>query len=434
MPESRNAIYQHAPMTEAIISQGAMEDREVIIVEDFNPFSITPPDSDECIYIDGDTYISSANRYILSHEIQIDETTKVRRNFPSYEALQSIGENCSGATLINIDSHYIYTNITGGGGNDWSVQQAIEELDALAGGGGSGLKYLKDGGTNGSLVASDNTTTNSVSGAALFQYNLGANTNIMNNSLHSTTLNGRLNEITSANYSALLSGLENYILSPHSTILNARNSIIDMAGGSPKDSYATILNGKGVFVENKTETSIGASTTETTYDGQSSRLVVNGSTEDGANNPDILYLVNDLGARIPLKGAGGTEREGGSISGTIIVSGLYVHGTDSDGSRLSSTVVSQYIFSAVVAKNGPDTYDLNLADMGHKSQSETSGATPVDIVNLEFLRSGNEAYFRVESSVTGKVSWTATMDVNRIVGDISPTPTTTAPPPVTVPP
>jgi len=440
--EDLKVVYSHATMTESMIADtNANKDREVVIVTDFDASTIE--ELDDC----------TGNNYILAFEYCDPDNNyiKIRRNFVSYEGLASttgyISSSpnyiCSGSGLININSHANYYIITGDEG--WSVQKALEDLDAAASeiSGGELLEYIKDGPTDGSLKGSDGTTDSIISGTSKYQFNLGKDSTIQN-SFHATIFGGNTNFIgTTANGSAysfmgagkdltikdssdycfigtgethyinnnvdhMFIGTGNDIIAEgpinYPSSLNGKNGKID------KD-HGTILNGDSALVENKGEVVLSAGKIASSF-GQSSKIIMNAITTD--LNTSSFYLIDTLGSndklKIPTTFNDGSGAHGGSLNGNIKISGLYVY---DDSPVEVATVEANFMFSAVY-NSSSNGYNVSFLETTSRTQSETAGVE-LDIAGIGIDEDGGELDILVASTVNGEVLWTAAIDYHRQV-------------------
>jgi len=462
--ENLKGIYHHATMTEAMIDSTFNKDREIVISKDFDPFMFEEFDSCE------------GNNYILSFEFCDPDNNyiKTRRNFVSYEGLSSVAGYitsapnyiCSGTSLVNINSHANYYVISGD--NGWSIQKALEELDAAVNiSSGSGLIYLKDGPTDGSLKRSDGTSDAIIDGDAEHQINLMNAGSTMDDSPNSTAFgqgssitnteyafatgdghtlineafgligSGLLNNISDSYASLIMAGRSNYVTeADYASILNGLEN-------KTKKSLTTIVNGRYAGGETHAETIFNAERTnaENTAFSQYSTVVLNGITTDDTT-PQVLYLSDDIDAELitaPEKGNLDIDKDGGAISGKIILTGLHAPFTDN-----AATVRSNYLFSVVKRSGGLAVADL--VDLSEKTQNKVGtsinnidGALSIGIASVG--GTDNKVTFSVTSDVDDDVLWTASICYNRQVKDTveltstttttttttTPAPTTTAP-------
>lgn len=119
-----NGIYQNAVFTEAQINAGENIDRELVIVSDFQTNGVLGTDANKW-------------DYLIGYEYQTGTASGcIRRNLATMEGLSStMAWPLSGASRVFIDQYVPYEWITGS--VDWSVQKALEDLDA-------GLSYVNN--------------------------------------------------------------------------------------------------------------------------------------------------------------------------------------------------------------------------------------------------------------------------------------------------
>ena len=343
--ENVKAIYQNATVTEAMMETTYNKDREIVIVKDFDPFLNNELDSCE------------GNNYIISFEYcDPTSTVKTRRNFVSYEGLISTANYiCSGTSLVNINNNYDY-DVIDGGANGWSIQKAIESLDAsLTEVVGTGLNYLKDGPTDASLIGSNGTNDSVITGNAEHQINLGNYEGSMNDSPNSTIANGKNNIMNSVEYGFIGSGennviegeafgfigtgRDNEIIDGYASIIatgqlnkiegGAYSSILNGLSNKTNNSFVNIMNGKYAGGETHGETIFGAdrlgTVSEESY-AQYASVVMNATTTDNAT-AKTLYLSDDIDAELitaPLNAQLTNVQDGGALSGKLTLTGTFI--------------------------------------------------------------------------------------------------------------
>jgi len=221
--EDVKAIYSHATMTEAMMATTDNKDRELIIVTDFDPSTVEQ--LDDC----------TGNNYILVHEFCDPNSNyiKTRRNFVSYEALAAIGDDeCNGASLVNVDSHYEYEHISLL--DSFSLQDALMDLDiAISNSSTSALQYLKDGPLPASLISSDG-----VNDAQIVHDDTGSHVTNLGDS------NSVITTSSSKSFSVIGNGTSNEIDGPYNFIANGdTNKIVEEA------EFSMIGNGESNKIE-----------------------------------------------------------------------------------------------------------------------------------------------------------------------------------------
>lgn len=292
------------------------------------------------------------SRYIMSVEYEHgDEVVRRRRNLTTIELLKSgAAHPNAGASNVYIDAEKTDYKTLSNTARGLSIQEAVNQLD--------NSMIIKDG-------ADDDSKGNSIG----------------------------LGSINCA-------------------IINGSNNTIDTL-----KTNSVILNGDENFVDNNNEVTSGAKVVDTGKTGyntdahtQSSTLILTGTTES-ATTQELLLNHSDDRIKIPLEHING-DLLYSSVGGMITLTGVLY---DSTGNKVAAET-NLYTFSGVQYNNtnydptdgSPDT----LTAINTTSSDVNSGSINVGAFTFG-INSSNELIFQITTSSTERITWIATIQMNK---------------------
>jgi len=383
-----NAIYQHAPFTEAHITEGLNKDREAVIVTDFDVDSV----------ISGGVDLVNTN-YILAFEYTASPTR--RRNLATYEGLKSsAGHPYAGASNVYIDETYTYKNVTGNAG--WSVQKAIEDLDDS-----SGLVNLSDGPAEGSLYVNDDGGSAFVD-TTPHQINLGDSASRITDSLDSTIAGGEHNIITSSMSAFIGSGEYNTISAggDYGSVLGGTNNIVS-------SEYGSVIGGKYAVADSYNETVVNSMRKNANLDTQVSTFVLNGISESSISNTELFLDGVSERIKFPI------DKFGGSLSGTLTITGQQNYNPSGASNDDVEVYTSQYIIAGAMTADG-EWGNVESSHIASVYASANAGSLGLSLNGITLSVTGfNDLSVEVICNLDEKVTWCASLMLNKISSNVN---------------